>query len=112
MPSLESLTQTLLPRLLDAVRADVERKLQEQKADVIRLVKEHALGTASSNAVTSGNQQQQNRMREALERAINSPDVAAALRRTGAFNTTASGNSMNGSPGEMNGSKTTPAPPP
>ena len=111
-PSLESLTQALLPRLLDAVRVDVERKLQEQQADVISLVKEHAVGTASSNAVSSGNQQQHNRMKEALERAINSPDVITALRRSGALNMTASGNAMNGSPAERNGSKTTPTPPP
>ncbi|KAL5529029.1 hypothetical protein ACEPAG_5003 [Sanghuangporus baumii] len=131
-PSLENLTQALLPRLLDAIRADLEKKILEQKADVIKLVKETVLGNADNNAVnTSGTQQnetqnmQMEKMRETIERIMKNPEVIAALQRSGALNGNgnASSNVVNGGGMDvdtssqqhaelMNGASTTPTPPP
>ncbi|KAL5511858.1 hypothetical protein ACEPAH_5076 [Sanghuangporus vaninii] len=131
-PSLENLTQALLPRLLDAIRADLEKKILEQKADVIKLVRETVLGSGDNNAVnTPGTQQNQTqpmqieKMKETIERIVKNPEVIAALQRSGALNANGNMNSnvVNGSGMDVdtvpqhhaqlvNGTSATPTPPP
>ncbi|OCB84073.1 hypothetical protein A7U60_g8744 [Sanghuangporus baumii] len=131
-PSLENLTQALLPRLLDAVRADLEKKILEQKADVIKLVRETVLGSADNNAIdTPGTQQNQTqhmqmeKVKETIETIMKNPEVIAALQRSGALNANGNANSnvVNGSGMDVdassqhhaqlvNGTSATPTPPP
>ncbi|KAL5490508.1 hypothetical protein ACEPAI_5341 [Sanghuangporus weigelae] len=123
-PSLENLTQALLPRLLDAIRADLEKKILEQKTDVIKLVRETVLGGAVNTSGTQQNQtqhMQMEKMKETIERIMKNPEVIAALQRSGALN--ANGNVVNGSGMDVdtssqqlaqlvNGTSATPTPPP